>query len=52
MKDQYIRGDLLRLSVLLLVIAGILTGLKFYDKQTNAIEKFGAQIFNGIIVNK
>lgn len=51
MKDQFIRGDLLRLGVLLVVIAGILAGLKIYDRSTNSIERFGSRIFNGIIAD-
>ncbi|GEM_PF-3401313 len=49
MEDTFVRKDLLRLGILLVVITGIMVGLKIYDHSTNAVADFGAEIFDGII---
>lgn len=49
MDDAFVKKDLLRLGILMLVITGIMVGLKIYDQSTDNVARIGAKIFDGII---
>jgi uncharacterized membrane protein len=49
MESNLAQRELLKFTVIVVIFAGILTGLKIYDTKTNEIQKLGSTVFSKIL---
>jgi hypothetical protein len=49
MEQNLAQRELLKFTIIVVVFAGILTGLKIYDHKTNEVQKLGATLFSKVL---